>query len=1031
MNERVFFDCSSSQISLFCVLGQQSGIHELTVMSSIFGAGVSSQNRPSLFGAPAASTQAGASSIFGAAQSTSSLFGGTSQPQQPQQQTGGNVFGSISTTSQPQQTGGNLFGSIGPAAQPQQTQQQQTGGNLFGTLGSTSQAQQQQTNQVQGASLLGASQQPNQSQSGLQQQQQSGAYFDSLLEKSRKRAHGETALEDLPTLQLGLGDLRQRIKRLGRPSVEDKTGDGRAHYLLAGSGVDAGSAVRDLNYFEAQSARAERAPTTLQADTDVESYLANLQTQTTLSMIADGLARSVRDFDTFLEDNVAMEWETQRKRIYEHFGIKAKDVPRMRNAGAFGASGSQEQGGFGRSRRSKAQNQSASRAGATPTKSLFGKSNLQKSVIGTPGPIGKARQLPFGDVDTPTEAGSTIGMDDRFIRERQERYGEKVQALNAARLQQKSFPLLQEFATVEAQSGDQHVEHVVNAYSAVIEMIGEKSDPEDPQVKERQFAEAYLSDERNSPKALEISKMILSGANRHFEKRFFQDLEALVAKNPREANLGGVPDVVSKVKAYIRIRAVRKDLVEDPYTSVLQIVDDDYLWAIIFYLLRSGYVTEAAKYVKNNPAAFRAIDRNFATYITSYSKSSERKLPRELQDRINNEYSQRVRIAPEHSIDPFRMACYKILGRCEIEKRNLEGLKQSMEDWVWLQFNLAREVGRLDEVASEVYGLADVQNTIQEIGARHFSKGGADQSGGVGVYFYLQILAGLFEEAIKYLYTYHYVAGLHFAIGLDYYGLLRVSDLSAPSGELLTHSTRGLSQINFGQMVGHYTRDFRAAKVVTAVDYLTLICLNSDLPEGAGQQQSAQCHEALRELVLESREFAQLLGDVQADGQRIAGAIEERMRLIGLEDSDEFMRTVTIQAASVADDNGRTTDSVLLYHLAGEYDNVVTIINRAESEYIAAEIGEDPTPVVDLGALQQGAAPRLQSSLSLTSIDHPHVLAKYVIELYTSSEMYNTKIESKNQWACALLLQMANAKGLVREQKWTQALDVRIPQNKS
>nr|7MVU_B Chain B, Nucleoporin NIC96 [Thermochaetoides thermophila DSM 1495]7MVV_B Chain B, Nucleoporin NIC96 [Thermochaetoides thermophila DSM 1495]7MVY_B Chain B, Nucleoporin NIC96 [Thermochaetoides thermophila DSM 1495]7MVZ_B Chain B, Nucleoporin NIC96 [Thermochaetoides thermophila DSM 1495]7TBI_J1 Chain J1, Nic96 R2 [Saccharomyces cerevisiae]7TBI_J2 Chain J2, Nic96 R2 [Saccharomyces cerevisiae]7TBJ_J1 Chain J1, NUP93 R2 [Homo sapiens]7TBJ_J2 Chain J2, NUP93 R2 [Homo sapiens]7TBJ_J3 Chain J3, N len=57
-------------------------------------------------------------------------------------------------------------------------------------------------------------------------------------------------------------------------------------------------------------------------EVDVDTYLSNLQTKTTLSMIADGLERSARDFDAFLEENVTLEWEAQRKRIYQHFGIK-------------------------------------------------------------------------------------------------------------------------------------------------------------------------------------------------------------------------------------------------------------------------------------------------------------------------------------------------------------------------------------------------------------------------------------------------------------------------------------------------------------------------------------------------------------------------------------------------------------------------------------------------------------------------------------------------------------------------------------
>ena len=118
------------------------------------------------------------------------------------------------------------------------TSTQQNNANImFGGLNAGTTSQPQQTGG------LGAS-----SSAPLQQSQQAGqnnAYFDAILERSRKRAHAEAISEDLPQLQLGLGDLRQRIKRLG-PEKADLA-DGRAHYLLAASGVDPGAAALERN----------------------------------------------------------------------------------------------------------------------------------------------------------------------------------------------------------------------------------------------------------------------------------------------------------------------------------------------------------------------------------------------------------------------------------------------------------------------------------------------------------------------------------------------------------------------------------------------------------------------------------------------------------------------------------------------------------------------------------------------------------------------------------------------------------------
>ena len=85
-----------------------------------------------------------------------------------------------------------------------------------------------------------------------------------------------------------------------------------------------------------------------------------------------------------------------------------------------------------------------------------------------------------------------------------------------------------------------------------------------------------------------MRKKLLGGANSFLEQQFLREMEILISKFPHEANLGGRPDIVSKVKAYIRLRAARKDLVPD--NTELQLIKGDYIWAIVFYLLRSGHV---------------------------------------------------------------------------------------------------------------------------------------------------------------------------------------------------------------------------------------------------------------------------------------------------------------------------------------------------------------------------------------------------------------------------------------------------------
>ena len=1006
------------------------------------GSNMAAPQASGLFGQTATTSSAPSGSLFGAlgpratGATGGGLFGG--QQTTTPASTGGGLFGGLGGGSTATSQAGGLFGSQAASAAPAST------GGLFGNQGGGTTAPQpsglfgqtQPTSQAPGSSLFGGSQaqQNGASTLGLGQSQQGGSnsYFDSILDRSRKRNHADSTPEDLPQLQLGLGDLRQRIKRLA-PGNQDRTSDGRAHYLLAASGVDPGAAVRDLNQFGV-SGRTERAQPQEANDADVEGYLANLQTQTTLSMISDGLARSVQDFDAFLEENVAIEWDAQRKRIYQHFGITPKENSRKERS-SFAVSAAESTSGFGKSRRSKAAAAGASRAtqgGLLDSK--FGRSSMQKSVIGAAGPVGSGNQPLFADVEKKMESHgvAVLGPHDRFQRDKELRFTEKVRTLNVARLQKRSYPVCAEFASVVRQSGEHFSAELVRAYSALSEIVGEN--PEitslaDPNaVRERQFAEGYLNGPNSQPNQ-QVKKKILRGGARCLEKLKFEEMEEFISKNPREANLGGIPNVISKVKAYVRLQATRKNLASD--NADLQQLENEYVWALIFNLLRTGHVHEAVDYVASNAVAFRAIDRNFASYITDYASNPERRLRRDLQDRINNEYNQRLRIAPENSIDPYRMACYKIIGRCDLKNRQLEGIKQAgLQDFMWLQLALAREVDRVEENATEAYGLKEAQDLIREIGNRHFStKGSASDVGSSwGAFVLYQMVFGMFEDAVAYLYTYSYVDGVHLAIALNFYGLLRVSDPSTE--DFMTTTTTGRSQINFGRMLGYYTRDFRAADVGAAVDYLALICLNKDLPGQLGASQTQLCHEALRELVLESREIALLLGDIRADGQRIKGVIEERMPLIGLAETDEFMRAITIQAASIADDNGRTTDAVLLYHLAGEFDNVMVIVTRALSEAVNIPIGQEQMRLQQLKPRvieEVRQRETVEPTLSLTSVEDPVALASTMAQVYRENNMFSSRIKEANRIACHTLLKMNHAKSFVEASQWTTALDVSIP----
>ncbi|GAM33251.1 hypothetical protein TCE0_003f00017 [Talaromyces pinophilus] len=843
------------------------------------------------------------------------------------------------------------------------------GGSLFGGNKGSSILGAGQPAQAGTSSLFSTNQQPTQQQSQPQQVPQNSlpplaqstqsaqttqpAFFNSLLERGKKRPFAtgsqDTSYGELPSLQLGLEDIRRKARELGGQDTKATRQPGRdqkAHYLLAASGISPGHALRDLKALDAQASIPSPFKQVEGFDPDNEKFMKSVQQRGRQAMVAESLARVHRDFDTFLEEKVNMNWDDQRRKIFQHFD------------------------------------------------------HGDRGDVGAQGP------------------------DTRFLREKMGLFARKVGELNAARLEEKPYAIFHEFGSVEDHPAGDVPRQLAGAYQALISITGESrnvtSFGEPGAIKEREFAGDYLNELNTSKGATSLRKRIVEGSRVYLENLFYSEVEAVIAKNPREAQLGGIPSTINRIRAYIRLRAARKDLAPDG--TELQIVGEDYCWILIFFLLRCGFVTEAAEYVSSDPG-FRSLDHKFVTYMTTYAQS--RRLPRDLQQKINGEYQQRLRNAPENTIDPYRMACYKIIGRCDLGRRRLDGVGQGVEDWMWLQFVLAREDDRVEEFAGNVFGLEDIQTDITEIGQRVFAKG-QDTPGGYGTFFLLQILGGMFEQAISYLGSHAPVSAVHFAVALDYYGLLRVTDFYTGGEEILSFTTKQFPQINFAYLITQYTREFRTANVEAAIDYFALICLNADLPGALGKSQASVCHEALREFILETRDFAKLLGDIRADGVRIKGVIERRLRLIKLVDQDEFLRTITVQAATVADDKGLIADAVLLYHLAEDYDHVIEIVNRSLSDTVSLDLGQSVSDFQPLKPrVEQGPSTSAEpgSSLSLTTVDDPMTLARNMISLYNSNALYYQKIRQINRDACGLLLRMLEAKSQVEIGNWAPALD--------
>lgn len=165
-------------------------------------------------------------------------------------------------------------------------------------------------------------------------------------------------------------------------------------------------------------------------------------------MIEENFARTQRDFDEYLEESMSLNWDEQRRRIYEHFGLAQKLDEKDETLNFANAT----KGTFGRStRKGRSQGIGGATVGSAGGRSVLGRSGMEKSVIGTPG-MGASNAALFSDVTTDRQTSGNA-TDDRFVREREENFAKKVGELNVARSRKMVFPLLHDLADIETKSG--------------------------------------------------------------------------------------------------------------------------------------------------------------------------------------------------------------------------------------------------------------------------------------------------------------------------------------------------------------------------------------------------------------------------------------------------------------------------------------------------------------------------------------------------------------------------------------------------
>lgn len=441
---------------------------------------------------------------------------------------------------------------------------------------------------------------------------------------------------------------------------------------------------------------------------------------------------------------------------------------------------------------------------------------------------------------------------------------------------------------------------------------------------ERQFENAYLANDQA------LRWQLIEGAKSYAEWMYMEHVRAVISDSPNLASheSRGNPSTRSQIRAFLLVNYSRSSgSKKRMWFDRLEINQrTDYpIWAEVFYCWRCGERSVAVEAAREGHAPV------VASCLEMLANSSDvvPNLPSELLKDLVQEYN---RSDVGRSSDPFKVAIYNLITRCE-DSPNIDGelIYPFTEDYIWYHLSMLEKGHRAAAAASSALGvggrsshdasalsLEGLQDEITRLGANYFDPDDRNPL----KFFNVLIMTQQFEQAVSFLSRCDSfrVEAVHFAIALDYYGLLRKSSTFSSTGVnqmrfLSTHGgvassdDDGAISVDFARIIKKYVEvsAFHASDPVIAFHYfLRLQSVSADI-----------MREEVRDLILSSREYERLIGEFQGGRVAQVGCLFQYL-------SEDEARLIIADAARVSSINGNHTDAIDLYILAGKLDHAAS-----------------------------------------------------------------------------------------------------------
>ncbi|RLN69275.1 hypothetical protein BBP00_00000485 [Phytophthora kernoviae] len=695
-------------------------------------------------------------------------------------------------------------------------------------------------------------------------------------------------------------------------------GADKANFLLAAKGIDAEKLSKELQSFEIAP---EFEPETPLGETDLEGYLAHHHEMIVLTAIEDVNQRTVEATHDRMNRAMIDDFEEAKQRLLEDLGgakqLGIRNYPRVleadETAGNIFSSGAREKrqalepaSGLGLS--------GAAFAGQPRFQDSTGPGFFSSS--GLPAPLHMS-QLQV----------------ENAMSEEMKQYYSVIRELNSSRVPntRSQFDMARCFQRVCAENVSASVtgskwEAVLKCWQLVNNMLvgGDASKAGVSKIAEREFA--TVREGSDEAQRTLLQHRFAFGARVFMENQFRSFVQQTVQKN--NLATGGVPDVVSTIRAFVRHLHSSRYAANGSGSST----NVDNIWAVVYYCLRCGADQEAVDLVTKGSRSgddfpidadvlcalrYRAHQKSlYADHNANPLNAFSKQFPSEFE-RLVEHYHRLMSssIDAVSVINPFERCVVNLLCFGNVNASEPRILT-TVEDYLWQRLCFIQRVAVTSSAPDSAYTIARLSKSIQKFGPSHFE--GTTQPGGGNfsafLYFEILLITQEYEKAIKYLASKGFLLeAVHFAITLNHYGLLECTSFSMGEEDETT--------VDLVCLVRQYIHGFQRANAAEAADYVACI---SDL---------AAKKELLAELLLDTRKFDVLAGFTNnTDGSRTRGLYDHLLK----DEPEDEVKELILSAARKAEARGRPHDAFALLKSAGDIEGVIVLLNAQLSSTLSA-----------------------------------------------------------------------------------------------